>query len=151
MRGDSGDESADHERRDHGAYGDDRRAVGQLGAEDTEQRLEADGHADTRCQADDRAQEADDDCLEDDGAVHLAAAGPESAHQGELTSALCDQHRERVEDDEGTDEQCDRREDQQERVEEAEALLHVTRLLLGKGGSGDCLGLVGQHGGDAFA
>ena len=58
-----------------------------------------------------------------------AARGAERAQQPELARALGDGDRERVEDDEGADEQRDVGEDEQEGAQEAEVVVEVVSLL----------------------
>ena len=65
--------------------------------------------------------------LEQHAAQHLAAVRAERAQQPDLTRALGDGDRERVEDDERADEQRDEAEDQQERLQEAEVVARCRR------------------------
>ena len=80
-------------------------------AERAEQRLEPDGEADARDEADGRRDEADEHRLEQHRAEHLALPGADGAQQRELAAALGDDDREGVEDDERADEQRDDAED----------------------------------------
>ena len=71
------------------------------------------------------------DGLEQHRTDHLALPRADGPQQGELAAALGHDDRERVEDDEGADEQRDDAEDEQERVEERQVVLHVVLALLG--------------------
>ena len=70
---------------------------------------------------------AEQHALAEHAGEHLPARGADRPQQAELTRALRDGDRERVEDDERADEQRDEPEDQQEGLQEAE----VARDLLG--------------------
>ncbi len=74
--------------------------------------------------------------LDDDGGEDLAGGGAERPQHPELAGALGDGDRERVEDQEGPDEDGDPGEDQQGGGQEAEAVLDVRRLLGGVLGAG---------------
>jgi hypothetical protein len=74
-------------------------------------------------QPEDRRRHPDDQRLQHHGAQHLAARGAHRPQQGELPRALRDGDREGVEDDERTHEQRDAGEHEQQRVQEAEAVL----------------------------
>ena len=79
-------------------------------------------HADAGDEAEERGDEADDDRLRDQTADDLAAAGADGPQQRGLALALGHDDRERVVDDEDRHEQGDAGEDQQEHVEERQAL-----------------------------
>ena len=81
-------------------------------------------------EADDRADDAEHQRLDEDGAQHLAARGAERAQQRELARPLGDGDRERVEDQEGADEQRDAGEASRP-SEEAELVPDVAGLLGG--------------------
>ena len=76
-----------------------------------------------------RREESDDECLRGHRSRDLFPGRAAAAEQRQLPRALGDDDRERVVDDEGADEQRDEREHQEERVEEAEPILHVAGLL----------------------
>jgi hypothetical protein len=149
-------------RRDHGHHdahdvGDDDRprqqhqAAGQLQPERPEHGLEQLRDAQPQQQAERGADDADDERLEQHRPRHLPAAGAERPEQRHLLRALRHQDRERVEDEEHADEQRDRGEHQEERVEEAEPLLDGRCRLLVDVGAGQRLEVVRQHRADLVA
>ena len=79
---------------------------------------------------------------------HLSPAGAERPEQAEFTRALRHDDRERVEDDEGPDEQRDEREDEQRGAEEAQRVLQGLGLLVGDRGRRDGLDALRKHAGD---
>ncbi len=77
------------------------------------------------------ASEADDERLEDHRAEDLAARRADRPQRGELARSLRDGDRERVEDDERSDEEGDTGEDEEEVAEDRRELVHLVHLLLG--------------------
>ena len=93
-------------------------------------------------QADQRRHQPHDGRLAQDGAEHLAAAGPDDAQQRQLPRALAHDDGEGVQDGEAADEERDEGEDEQRRVEEAERLADGVRRLVDHGLAGDDLDAV---------
>ena len=97
----------DRERDDHGAGGDDRRAVGNSAPKAPNSAFSPSATPTPAASPIVELDQADDQRLEQHRPTDLAAARAERPQQGELAGALGDEHRERVEDDERADEQGD--------------------------------------------
>ena len=125
-----------HERADQQAD-DDRAALEheargrQVDAERLEELVDALREAEPGDDADDRADDADRERLEQHRVEHLAARGAERPQQRQLARALRDGDRERVEDQERADQDGDEREREQPGGEEGEALADVVAELVG--------------------
>ncbi len=77
-------------------------------------------------------EEADQRGLDQDRRQDLPGGRAQGAEHRELPDALCDRDRECVEDQEAADEHRDAREDEQRGGEEAEALLDVAGVFIGR-------------------
>ena len=84
-----------------------------------EQHLEALEEAEPEHEPEQRRQRADHCTLQEDGPQNLPARCPQRAKRCELARALRHRHRDRVEDDEGADEQGDAAECEQDVLEAA--------------------------------
>ncbi len=147
-RGDR-DDGADYQACQHRAQRDDNGTGGDVDTERREEHLQQTGNADAGRNAGERREQTDDRRLDENRAGHLSIAGTERTKQRHLLLPLGDDDRERVEDDERTDEQGDHGEDHQERVEEGHAILHVTLCLGSDLGPGQHLCAARQDLGDA--
>ncbi len=120
--------AGDHARRRPCGVASTAPGLRQVDAERREQRLQALGDADAEHAAPiAEASTPMTSRLEQHRAQHLPARGAERAQRRELTRALGDRDRDRVEDHERADEQRDAAEREQERADGADALAEVAR------------------------
>ena len=124
---------------------EDHRGLRHVEVDCPEERGEALREQDAEPEADGRGDDAEDGALEHDRAEHLAARGAERPQRRELLRSLRDRDRERVEDDEGADEQCDSAEGEQEVANERDELAHALSVLGGLLGAGLHHGRLRQH------
>ena len=129
--GQHGDDDTDDVGGDHGAGCEDDGLAGDVQAEGGEHRLQQLGQPQPEHQPDGRAQEPDDDRLDDHRHEHLARGGTQRAEQGQLPAPLGHEDGEGVDDEKGTDEQRDPGEDEQERPEEGQHLAQGRRRVVG--------------------
>jgi len=108
--------------------------------------LQAHHEGDAARDAQARAHEADQGRLREQRAEDLPGGGTDGAKEGELTLPLPDEHRERVEDEEGPHEQGDQREHQDDRLHEPERLLGGGALFLADLLAGHHLDAVAERG-----
>ncbi len=106
-RGDDGDDDTEEDADDRGGPGDGQIVRRQVHAHLPHELHESDGQAHARADAQHRAHDTEEECLDDHGLEDLAAVGADGAHQADLAGALGDQHREGVEDQEDADEEGD--------------------------------------------
>ena len=124
---------------------EDHRGLRHVEVDRPEERGEALREQDAEPEADGRGDDAEDGALEHDRAEHLAARGAERPQRRELLRSLRDRDRERVEDDEGADEQGDSAEGEQEVANERDELAHALSVLGGLLGAGLHHGRLRQH------
>jgi hypothetical protein len=120
---------------------------GQVEPELGEQAADAHREEDAEPEADGGAEKSEDQGLEQHRAGDLLLAGAQGAEQRQLATALRNQDRERVDDQEGADDQGDAREDQQEGGQEAHRLLDRGGGFVGRLVAGDGLDAVGERAG----
>ena len=132
-------------RRDHGARLQEEGRTAQVEPERSEQCLQTAGQQVAEAQAQRRADQTDEHRLHEHGDVDLPAGCAERAQQRELPRALRHQDRERVDDEVRAHHQGDRREHQQERVQEAQDLVEPRLVLLHQRVAGAGHDAGGQH------
>ena len=93
-----------------------------VGSDRTEEALESEGHGHAEAQTQDGADEPHDERLRDERSQDLATGRAEGTKQSEFAAALGHEHGEGVQDDERSDEEGDAGEDEQEDVDEGQAL-----------------------------
>ena len=110
------DHHSDDHRQEHGAQGDLRPVQrDRTGGADPQERQH--GQADAGGHPHDRAHRPENECLQQDEAHDLGAAGPGGAQQADLVHALGHRHRESVEDEEGAGKEDHGRNQQQRSAE----------------------------------
>ena len=83
-----------------------------------EEQIQGFREGETECESGDGRNRADHRAFDQDGTQHLTSRGAERAKCCELARALGDRHRDRVEDDEGADEQRDPGESEEDVAED---------------------------------
>ena len=134
--GDERDQRADQQRDDDRARREHRARLGQREPHRVEQRVQRLRQPEPGGEADDRGEHADRERLGQHGAEHLAPVGADHPQQPELTRALGDGDRERVEDGERADEDRHAAEHQQRDPDDRDELLEPLEreaVLLGGG------------------
>ncbi len=117
--GDQGDDDPDQESDDHRAEREDKTRRRQLEVERLEERVQPLRESDTEEEPDHRCDQTDRERLEEHRGQQLPPRRAERPQRRQLTRSLRDGDRQRVEDDEGADEECDRAEGQQEVADDA--------------------------------
>src|SRR6266508_1546642 len=126
-----GDQDADGERADdRGRWHRDRGHLQVRPADVPEDVGHHQADAEPGGQPQDRCEQADHDRLDEHRTDHLPPAGADRPHERQLTGALRDDDRERVEDQEDADEQRHGGEAEQDLVEVVQPLLDVRRRRL---------------------
>jgi hypothetical protein len=149
--GEHGDDDADDQRDDDRARLQHGAAVGQVGAEQLEQLVQSGREPDPREQAEHGADDAEQQPFADDRLHDLPPGGAHRTQQPELSRALRDGDRERVEDDERADHQRDVGEHEQERAQEAQVAFEVGGVLRGLLFAGAHVDAARKHSADAPA
>ena len=109
---------------------DDRRRLWEVDAQQAEQRDHALGDGEPGDEPEHRAEQADHEPFEPHRAHDLLARGAEGPQGGELTRALGDRDRQRVEDHERADQQRDAAEAEQDHPDRVHAVVDVLGVLL---------------------
>ena len=120
---------AGQHRDDRGPQLEHHRRLRHLEVDCAEERRQSLCEQHAEPETDRRGDEAEDGALEDDRAEHLPPRGAERSERRELLRPLRDRDRERVEDDEGADEERDAAEGEQEVADERDELADALSVL----------------------
>ena len=132
------DEGSCDQADDDRACPEDRPCLREIEPEGGEDGVQALGETEAEEQPDDRGDEADHERLEDHRAEDLPPRRTDRPQRRELADSLGDRDRQRIEDDEGADEECDAAEREEEVPDELREPLDVLGLIL-------CLLVAGLH------